>query len=144
MKKGFTLLELIVVMIIIGILATLGIQQYARATERARGAEARQVLGQIRTTAAGFRLQNGNSCAGFGNDQAGIGTETDRIPIDCTRATHYFRYGVTAATADAIILTATRCTGTNGKQPGASTAFQLTLNTDFVLGTDTWAGNGGY
>lgn len=47
MKKGFTLLELIIVIIIIGILATLGLTQYARMVERGRGAEARQLLGNI-------------------------------------------------------------------------------------------------
>ncbi|MCM8795767.1 MAG: type II secretion system GspH family protein [Candidatus Omnitrophica bacterium] len=140
MKRGFTLLELLVVIIIIGVLATLGIQQYGRMIERARGAEARMILGQIRSTAAAYRLERG-SCTGFDNTAAGIGTGADQIPSAC-RATHYFSYTV-SSTANGFTATATRCT-TGGKTPNGSSPLTLTLTTDFNAGTDTWGGTGGY
>jgi len=40
MKRGFTLLELIIVLIILGVLSTLGITQYGAMRERALGREA--------------------------------------------------------------------------------------------------------
>ena len=44
---GFTLIELLVVVIIIGVLAAIGIPQYTKTIEKARGAEARSGLGHI-------------------------------------------------------------------------------------------------
>lgn len=48
MRKGFTLLELLIVVIIIGILASLAIPRYQKATEASKGAEAYNNLSTIR------------------------------------------------------------------------------------------------
>ena len=128
MKKGFTLLELIVVIIIIGILATLGFTQYTKVIERGRTAEAKALLGQMRTAQEAYKQQNGAYTATIGD----LAVEA---PTACA-TTHYFKYSTTA-----VLGTATRCLTTEtGKTPGSATAYTITI--DYAAGT--WGGTAGY
>ncbi|MBL7131775.1 MAG: prepilin-type N-terminal cleavage/methylation domain-containing protein [Candidatus Omnitrophica bacterium] len=50
MRRGFTLLELVIVIVIIAILAALAIPQYMITTERARAAEGLLILDAVRNS----------------------------------------------------------------------------------------------
>ena len=68
-KQGFTLLELLMVVIIIAILASIALPQYIKASEKSRIAEAIQTLGAIRTSEGRYRAQsNTNSYTGVITD----------------------------------------------------------------------------
>jgi prepilin-type N-terminal cleavage/methylation domain-containing protein len=54
-KSGFTLLELLMVVIIIAILAAIALPQFIRAAEKARAAEAIQVLSALRGSEFRFK-----------------------------------------------------------------------------------------
>ncbi len=114
MKKGFTLLELIVVIIIIGVLATLGFTQYTRMVERGRTAEARTMLGQIRSAQVAYYQEYGSYAAATTNLVVDVVT-------GCV-ATNFFTYASDTSSA-----TATRCTG-SGKSPQAATIYSLNLD----------------
>jgi len=56
-KKGFTLIEVLIVVIILGILATIAIPQFAKMTKKARLAEAWTNLAAIRTAQSVYYLE---------------------------------------------------------------------------------------
>jgi len=126
MRKGFTLLELIVVIIIIGILATLGFSQYMKMVEKGRSAEARMMLGQIRTAQVVYQLE-------YGAYATAISSLAVDAPTAC-RTTHYFSYSANATTG-----TAARCLS-GGKTPNVATAYTITL----IYSTGVWGGTAGY
>ncbi|MFA5320885.1 MAG: prepilin-type N-terminal cleavage/methylation domain-containing protein [Candidatus Omnitrophota bacterium] len=126
MKKGFTLLELIVVIIILGILATLGFSQYMKMVEKGRSAEARMILGQIRTAQETYKLE-------YGSYASAIGSLPVDAPTGCL-TTHYFNYS--AGSANGV---ATRCSS-GGKTPNATTGYTITL----IYSTGVWGGTAGY
>jgi len=140
MKRGFTLLELVVVIIIIGILATLGLTQYGRMVERSRGAEARTILGDIRKWAFAYYMERGtvlNVSTGAVNISAAVGGNLDQIPGGC-RSSHYFSYGTVNTGANEVVIFANRCMA-NGKNPDApgGTNWALSLQANFATGRDT-------
>jgi prepilin-type N-terminal cleavage/methylation domain-containing protein len=64
-KKGFTLLELIVVMVIITIIASQVIASFKGASDNGRVAAALNSIKAIQTAAMGYFNNNGGSCTGI-------------------------------------------------------------------------------
>ena len=82
-REGFTLVELMVVVAIIGVLASIALPQYAKFTAKARQSEVRVALGATYTVEQSFATEQGTYSAclgqlGFNRDGAkfyyGIGT----------------------------------------------------------------------
>jgi len=103
-RAGFTLLEVLLVAIIVGVLAALVVPQFGGFIEKARVAEATGVIGAIKTAELAYKLNAGNyvACA----NEAAINTNLAvSIPIPAAPLWHY---AVTAPSATQFIITATR------------------------------------
>ena len=126
MRKGFTLVELIIVIIIVGIMAPVALTQYNKVVEKSRGAEARMILGNLRSSEI---ANNYDAGAYISVTSLGIGA-----PDSTCATTHYFSYACTTAGT----CTATRCTA-GGRTPNGGSGWTKTLDI-----TGTWTGTAGY
>ncbi len=87
-KKAFTLVELMVVIVIIGILAALAIPRFMQATSKAKVTEFKPVLKQIFTLEDAFRTESPSSSYGA---LTAVGF---MAPTNSARS--YFNYNLTA------------------------------------------------
>ncbi len=126
-EHGFTLIELIVVIIIVGILAAVGMSQYSLIVEKARTAEAKVRIGAMKTLAYNYYLENG-SLTGLQNGHLGI----DNI---CS-STGFYSYWMGDGGAW-LALQAVRCTS-GGKTPNATRQYNFYLKFYPATGQCVW------
>ena len=81
-KRGFTLVELMITIVIVGVLATVAIPLYKANVKRAKASEADATMGSIRTSLRVYYAENSAYPirAGYGP----VHTLTDSIDIDST------------------------------------------------------------
>ena len=104
-KKGFTLSELLMVVVVLGILSAIALPRFAPQKEKAYVAEAVGMLSAIRQLEEGYRLDNGFYLAIPVNAP---NTEWLKLGIENPNISNYWRYTITTITATTFIITATR------------------------------------
>ena len=102
-RKGFTLVEVLIVVIIIGILAAIGVPQFANSIEKAKCGEARAGLGHMQTGEKVYFAENEY-----------YSTNTD--DLDITLSQRYWTFTISSPTSTTYTATATRSGGTRSGQ----------------------------
>ena len=129
MQKGFTLIELMIVVAIIGILAAIAIPNFMRFQAKSKQSEAKMNLGAIGTTAEAFRAERDSYWTNF----VGLGW----APQGNSR----YRYRFGNGTANATVAASGGCPFTDPANIGVSTtAFTAGASGDIDkdVACDTW------
>lgn len=125
-RKGFSLVELSVVVIIIGVLAAFGVPRLMASVEQSKASEAFKYLSAVRSAQARYQVRQG--------------TFTDTIgDLDLDQpAPTYFGVGALAAGPTADLETSWQLTLTRAGAAGGFGAYTVTFNQDgFDAGNST-------
>lgn len=124
MQKGFTLIELMIVVAIIGILAAIAIPSYQNYTKKAKFTEVTQATAALKTAIEVCAQDQG----GLANCTAG----SNGVPADIGTAGKYINSVVTGANGQ-ITATAITGNGLNGETYILTPSFSATTGVSWVV-----------
>lgn len=117
-EGGFTLLELLIVVVIIGILVAVAMPQYLKTKEKARVSEALTMLGQIRASEMRYYAENDKVTTTL--------TDLDFDPADVAGTLMYTPFTVSLSGSN-FVISANRITSP-GPGPGCTANYDVGIS----------------
>jgi len=96
-KKGFTLVELMVVIVIIGVLAAVAIPKMMAATNKAKAGEGPQILRSIGSMEAAYKAENDVYVSASQGEQGPADAQWAPLGFDQNPFSRYFKFDVDAS-----------------------------------------------
>ncbi len=98
-SRGFTLVELVVVMVIVGILATISVPMYRNYVQRARAQEGTALVGSVASALRVYYAEFGDFNHNFSGDS------DDVLGVDASANTFFTEFTVTGGDNDFTVTT---------------------------------------
>ena len=139
-KRGFTLIELMIVVLIVAVLASLALSAYNKQIRKSRRTEAKQAISNVQLGEEKWRSNNSTytnvlaNAGGFSPTASGYYTLAISLPASgtCTN-------GVTKSSANSYVITATKA----GDQSPDSQCATMVLTNDCGTATKSSTPSGG-
>ena len=125
-NSGFSLVEILIIAVIVGILSTIAIPNYARTMERSKCSQAMEILTNMRQAALLYFNENETFS---GMDAAALETQAN-ADFDTTDENSYWNFSVTAAGATSFTLQGIRTASAGHPNNGLT----ITVNETGVWG----------
>ena len=134
-RKGFTLMELLVTVLILGVLLAIAVPRYTRSLERARATEAMVVVKALNDAVYAYaagRSGGAAACpASFSKLAVAVENASGTVPTATTFMTRNFLFTLNSATNAPI--PGTNCPGVTATRRG--TSYQYVIWNPYTIGT---------
>lgn len=134
--NGFTLIELMITVVIIGILASIAYPSYLSQVRKSRRSDAVQALSQVQQAQERWRANNTTYSSQLANTAVSPALPNG-LGVSATTSGGYYTLALSANTATGYIATATAVSGTSQAGDTACTTLTVTVTNGSAVNTPT-------
>ena len=132
-KRGFTILEVVIVVVLIGVLAAIALPEYANFLERGKVTEAVNAIGSIKSAELIYKMRNDVYVSITQNTQSRL---SEYLKLDIPSTGNWYYHSSTTTTPGGFTVSAFRL-----PSGGTLNGTYIRLTFDPATGSYAWSGN---